>query len=78
MKLVCSECGYGADPGTGVRSDLGVVELRCANGTSGAARVGVVQALAGCGENYDLPMLEKDAVQFLRLRSVIPFLIAPM
>ena len=37
-------------------SDLGVVNLRCANGTCGGAWVGVVQALTGCGESCGLPM----------------------
>ena len=38
------------------RSDLGVVNLRCANGTRGAACFGVVQALAGCGERCGVLM----------------------
>ena len=42
--------GTGADPGTGVRPDIGVVTLRCRNGTCGGARIGVDQTLAWCGE----------------------------
>ena len=42
--------GTGADPGTGVRPDIGVVTLRCRNGTCTGAWIGVDQALAWCGE----------------------------
>ena len=31
--------------------------MRCVNGTYGGAWVGVVQALAGCGESCGLPIL---------------------
>ena len=34
----------------------GVVNLHCASGICGGAWVGVVQALAGCGESCGLPM----------------------
>ena len=34
--------GTGADPGTGVRPDIGVVILRCRDGTCGGAWIGVV------------------------------------
>ena len=37
------------------REDCGVVNLRCVNGTSGGAWVGVVLAPPGCGENCGLP-----------------------
>ena len=39
-----------------VSTDLGVLKLRCANGTCGAACFGVVQALAGCGERCGVLM----------------------
>ena len=48
--------GSGADPGIKSRSECRLVSLRCVNGTSGGAWVGVVQAPAGCGEGYGLPM----------------------
>ena len=38
------------------RSDLGVIDLRLVSGTCGGARVGVVQAPAGCSERYGLLM----------------------
>ncbi len=34
--------GTGADPGTGVRPEMGVVILRCRDGTCGGAWIGVV------------------------------------
>ena len=50
--------GYGcrADPEAGALSHLGVANLRCASGTCGGAWVGVVQALAECGECCGLPV----------------------
>ena len=49
--------GTGADPGTGVRSDIGVVILRWRDGTGGGAWIGVDQALAWCGESFGQLML---------------------
>ncbi len=42
--------GTGADPGTGVRPDIGVVTLRCRDGACGGAWIGVDQALEWCGK----------------------------
>ena len=53
-----ARCGLGrrADPGTGVRPDIGVVILRCRDGTGGGAWIGVDQALASCGERCGVPI----------------------
>ena len=48
--------GTGADPGTGVRSDIGVVILRCRDGTCGGSWIGVDQALAWCDEWCGVPI----------------------
>ena len=39
-----------------VSTDLRVITVRLVSGTCGGARVGVVQALAGCSESCGLPM----------------------
>ncbi len=42
--------GTGANPGTGVRPEIGVVILRCRDSTCGGAWVGWMQVLAWFGE----------------------------
>jgi len=56
---VVAPCGfrYRADPRTGVRPDIGVVILRCRDGTCGGVWFGVDQALAWCGDWCGLPNL---------------------
>ena len=66
--------GTGADPGTGVRPDIGVVILRCKNCTCGGAWVGWMQALAWFGEWCGLVCQFRivDSVQFppvMRIKS---------
>ena len=39
-----------------VSTDLSVITVRLVSGTCGGARVGVVQAPAGCSERYGLLM----------------------
>ena len=56
------------------RADCGVLILRCANGTSGGAWVGVVQALAECGGRCGLLMRPIKVVQVQLVRPVNSFL----